>query len=265
MNRRTLLEVDKFAGEPTIGRGELEGRKELIDNLELISHGEDLVNHILNTDDIVLAKRVLDDGVVRDGLPLVVHIHMAALVDELANGLQVGVSVSDVRLNKTKHLDGGLVQADKGAVVNLTEAEQLEDLTGLGVNTVDTANTDHKGQLGFGLTVEVTSFLGLAAEEDLLALKGVVLLGVLLSALEVLSAVGGIARSQLEDTLSMGSLELLNSLAFLQCGFGDRNSFSIPEKKRFRRNVVPKNKQNWAFKERENYKNIFARSRKQRQ
>ena len=46
--------------------------------------------------------------------------------------------VGDVRLNKTKHLLGRLRDLNKHTVVDLEEAEELEDFAGLGSNVVDT-------------------------------------------------------------------------------------------------------------------------------
>ena len=234
--------MDELAGEPTIGRRELEGNEELIHNLELVPNGVNLVNNVLHADDVVLPKRVLDDGVVGDGLPLVVDVHEPTLVDELTNRLQVGVSVGNVRLHKTKHLDGGLVQTNKGAVVHLTKTEELEDLPGLGVDSINTTDANHESQLGLRLTVEVASFLGLAAEEDLVALKLVVLPRVLLSTLEVLTAVGCVARSQLQDAGSVSSFELLDGFAFLQSGLRNRNSLGVPGEEMIRKEFTRKSR-----------------------
>ena len=46
--------------------------------------------------------------------------------------------VGDVGLNKTKHLLGRLRDLNKHTIVDLEEAEELEDFAGLGSNVVDT-------------------------------------------------------------------------------------------------------------------------------
>ena len=51
---------------------------------------------------------------------------------------RVNAPVSDVGLNKTEHLLGGLGHLDKHTIVDLQQTEQLEDFTGLGSNVVDT-------------------------------------------------------------------------------------------------------------------------------
>ena len=161
----SFLEVDKLLGESSIWRRELEWHQKFVDTLELVSAGKELVDHVFNTDDILLAKRSANHRVVGDGLSLLVDIDETTFVHKFLDCLQVGVTISDEWFDQTKHLDGSLVQTDEHAIVDLTKTEKLKNLSGLGVNTVDTANTDHEGNLGFGFTVEVSSFLGLKKEE----------------------------------------------------------------------------------------------------
>ena len=110
--------------------------------LEVGADSVDLVDEILHADDAVLAEVLLDDGVVGQGDALLVDLAVAALVDELLDGLQVGVAVGDPGLDDLEHLSGGLGDLDEDAVVDLEETEELEDLAGLGGHLVDTA----KGQ-----------------------------------------------------------------------------------------------------------------------
>lgn len=49
--------------------------------------------------------------------------------------------VSDIGLDKTEHLLGGLGNLDEDAVVNLEETEELEDFAGLGGDLIDTGRT----------------------------------------------------------------------------------------------------------------------------
>jgi hypothetical protein len=44
-----------------------------------------------------------------------------------------------VRVDGAEHVKSGLVEAKEDAVVDLAQAQQLENLAGLRVNTVDTA------------------------------------------------------------------------------------------------------------------------------
>lgn len=129
----------EFAGaEATGGVGELEWPQEVGGLLEVGSDGVDLVDEILHADDAVLAEVGLDDGVVGESNALLVDLSVSALVDELADGLEVGVTVGDPWLDDLEHLKGGLGQADEDTVVDLEKTEELEDLAGLWCNLVDT-------------------------------------------------------------------------------------------------------------------------------
>jgi hypothetical protein len=81
-------------------------------------------------------------------------------------------------------LGGGLGDLDKDAVVDLEQAEELEDLAGLGRHVVDTAEADDKVDLGLVRDVVLALGLGQAAEADLLSLLVAGLVDVELGALE---------------------------------------------------------------------------------
>ena len=112
--------------------------------LEVGSNRIDLVDHIINKKNSVLAQVLLNDGVVRqrDSLWVAALVHpdlaVTTLVDELANALQVGVSIGDEWLDNLEHLHCGFGEADKDAGVDLKEAEQLERLALLGIDLIDT-------------------------------------------------------------------------------------------------------------------------------
>jgi hypothetical protein len=118
------------------------------------------------------------------GDTLAVDLSVTTLVDQLADGLKVGLSVSNPGLDNAEHLDGSLGKLDEDSVVDLKKTEQLEDLAGLGGNLVDTLDTDNEDDLGLGSDEERSLLLGLAGEADLLTLGIAVLLDVLLSTLE---------------------------------------------------------------------------------
>lgn len=181
----TLDEVLELAGaEATVGVAELEGPEEVGGLLEVGADGEDLVDEILNADDAVLAEGLLDDGVVGEGNALLVDLSVSTLVDELLDGLEVGVTVGDPGLDDLEHLSGGLGNLDEDTVVDLEETQELEDLAGLGGNLVDTLDTDDEDQASLSGDVDGVVSLGSAGETDLLALSIAVLLDVLLSTLE---------------------------------------------------------------------------------
>jgi hypothetical protein len=142
------------------------------------------VDDVLHADNTVLAEVLLNNGVVGKGNALLVDLSVSALVDELTDRLEVGVTPGDKGLDDLEHLNGCLGQADEDTVVDLDKTEELEGLALLGVNLVDTLDADHKGKLGLGGNVERTLLLGNTLEADLLALSIAVLLDVRLGALE---------------------------------------------------------------------------------
>jgi len=99
--------------------------------LEVRSYSEDFVNEILHADDAVLTEVLLDDGVVGECDALgeagasSLDLAVSTLVDELADGLQVGVTVSDEWLDDLQHLQGSLGELDEDTVVDLQETEEL--------------------------------------------------------------------------------------------------------------------------------------------
>lgn len=175
----------EFSGaEATIGVAELEGPQEVGGLLEVGADGDNLVNEILHADDAVLAEALFNDGVVGQGNALLVDLAVSALVDELLDALEVGVTIRDPGLDNLDHLSGSLGDTDEDTIVDLEKTEELEDLAGLRRNLVDTLDTDDEDQLLLSRDVEVAFLLGNAVEADLLALGITVLIHVLLSTLE---------------------------------------------------------------------------------
>ena len=132
--------LELAGAETTVVVGELEGPQEVVGLLEVGANSVDLVDQILHTDNAVLAEVLLDDLVVGEGNTLLVDLSVTTLVQKLADGLQVGVTVSDVGVDNGQHLLGGLAQTNEGTGVDLQKTEQLEDLAGLGSNLVDTVD-----------------------------------------------------------------------------------------------------------------------------
>ena len=135
----TLDEMLDLAGvEATVGVGELEGPEEVVGLLEVGADGVDLVDQVFHADNAVLAEVLLNDLVVGKSNALLVDLSVATLVDELTDSLEVGVTVGDVGVDNGQHLLGGLGQTDEDTVVDLEQTEELQDLTGLGSDFVDT-------------------------------------------------------------------------------------------------------------------------------
>ena len=187
----TLDVVLELAGaEATSGVGELEGPEEVGGLLEVGANGVDLVDQVLHADNAVLGKVLLNDGVVGEGNALLVDLGVSALVDELTDGLQVGVTVGNEGLDDLEHLRGGLGQTDEDTVVDLEKTEELESLALLGVDLVDTLDAGNEDELGLGGNIVAALGLGDASETDLLTLVVAVLLDVGLGALEDLLTLG---------------------------------------------------------------------------
>ena len=106
--------------------------------LEIRPHSNNLMDQVLHTDDAEFAQLLLDDLVIGKGYTLLVDLSVAALVDEVADGFDTGVAVGDIGLDYFEHFGGGFGEFDEDAVVDLEEAEELEDLAGFWGNFVDT-------------------------------------------------------------------------------------------------------------------------------
>lgn len=106
--------------------------------LEVGASGEDLVDKVLYGEDVVLSEIRLDNTVVGKRDPLLVDLSISPLVDQLPHRLEVGLAVSDIRLNETEHLLSCFCDFDEDTVVDLKQTEELEDFTGFGCDFVDT-------------------------------------------------------------------------------------------------------------------------------
>lgn len=138
----TLDEVLDLAGvEATVGVGELEGPEEVVGLLEVGADGVDLVDQVFHADNAVLAEVLLNELVVGKGNALLVDLSVATLVDELTDGLEVGVTVGDEGVDNGQHLLGGLGETDEDTVVDLEQTEELQDLAGLRSDLVDTVSS----------------------------------------------------------------------------------------------------------------------------
>jgi hypothetical protein len=184
--------------------------------LEVGADGVNLMDEILHADDTVLAKMLLDDGVVGKRNALLVDLAITTLVDEFPDGLKVGVAVGNKGFDNLEHLGlqcgqrsgagwhtgttyRGLGQPDENTVVDLEQSQKLQGLPLLGINLVDTLDTDNENKLGLGRDIEAALLLRDAGEANLLALCIAVFLDVLLSTLEdgLALLLVGLIRSEL--------------------------------------------------------------------
>lgn len=82
---------------------ELEWPEEVGGLLEVRADGEDFVNKILDGEDVVFAKCLLDDTVAGKRNALLVDFTVTALVDEFTDSLEVGLAVLIVSIRSLKY------------------------------------------------------------------------------------------------------------------------------------------------------------------
>jgi len=205
----------------TSSRGrQLEGPQESVGFSEVRTNGEDFVDQIFNGGDSVSAQLVSNDFVAVDGCSFIAILGETTLVDQFLDGLEVRVTVSDVGLDKLQHLEGGLVELDEGTVVDLSESQQLENLSGLGVKTSNTSDTDDESKLGLFLQVEVSAGLSNTLVVDQLTVFEGVLSGVLGSSGEDGSSLGLAFHNQVLASLLSRNLLFSGGLLSLLDGLG---------------------------------------------
>ena len=106
----------------------------------------------------------------REGKLTCLDLAIAALVDELADALEIGVAVCDEGLDNLQHLEGSFCKLDEDARINMQEAKKLEGFAFLRVNLVDTLDADYEDELRLSIDVIVAFRFGKAAKADLFAL-----------------------------------------------------------------------------------------------
>lgn len=211
----SLHVVLELACSPATGRvRELEGPQKVGGLLEVGPNSEDFVNEILDGKDIVFAQSLLNDCVARKWHTLLVDLAVSTLVDQLTNSLQIGLAIGDVWLNQLQHLLSSLVDLEEDAIVDLEEAEKLEDFAWFWCNLAHTLDADNKVQLGISWYVEVTGSTSSTLEADLLLLAVDIFLYIGLCPLEENSSLGHaiLAGSGSSGELFLSSLLILFSL-----------------------------------------------------
>lgn len=231
----TLSEASGLTYKTTTRRAQLEGPQESVDGLEVRSTGEDLVDNILHASNSKVSERLGNDVVVYQRNTLTINLSVTSLVDKGANSLQGRFTIGDVWLNELQHVHGGLVDTEEGGVVDLSEAQQLQNLSDLRADTVDTlsvntllikihtSDSDYQQNLSLRLDEEgCSTSTGETAVADEGTLSILVFLFVLLSLLV------GITTSKLVFlngelfAYKGSSASLFSSLLGLKKGFRDR-------------------------------------------
>lgn len=140
---------------------QLERTQEVVGLLEVWSNGVDLVDQVLDRNNTVFAELSLNDGVVGKSNPLLVNLTVTSLVQELSNGRQRWVTVSDVWLSKLQQLRGSLGHSNKDTGVDLEQSKKLQNLSWFRSNLGNTLDSDNENQFVLSLNVERAVSLGL--------------------------------------------------------------------------------------------------------
>lgn len=86
------LEGVSFGSESSSGGSKFEGPDEVVGLLEVGSAGDDFVDQVLNTDDSVFSKALLDDRVVFEWDSLSVDLAESSLVQQFSDVFSGGIS-----------------------------------------------------------------------------------------------------------------------------------------------------------------------------
>ena len=129
---------------------EFEGPEEVVGFFEGLADGVDLVDQVFHALDGVFVEGLVDDGVVDDWDALSFDLGVATSVEDLADGFEGWLTICDVWLNDLEGVQSGLVDADKDCVVDLSEAEQVEDGSDLWRSGLETSQTNDEEELGLG-------------------------------------------------------------------------------------------------------------------
>ena len=192
----------------------MEGVDESVGVGEAGTNSVEFVDQIFDADDSLGSQRFFDEGVVENGGSSTFSLGKSSLVDQFSDGLEVRISPGNVGFNNLQHVEGSLVNSEEDGIVDLSESHQLEDFSRLGVDLVDTSNSNNKSKFGFGSNVVVSSISGSSSVSQ----ERFFLVSVFLD----------VRFSLLEDDLSVGSvlLSLFQSLFdfFSLLGFSDLSS-----------------------------------------
>lgn len=154
------------SSETTVRVRQSEWPQEVVGLLEVRTNGVDLVNQVLHGHDTVLTQSSLDDLVVSQRNSLRTNLTVTSLVDQLSHGSQVRVTVSDVWLSQLEQLRSSLGDLNKDTGVDLGQSQQLQNLSWLRSDLVDTLDSDHEHKLWLGLNVVRVVGLGLSLGVD---------------------------------------------------------------------------------------------------
>ena len=113
----------------------------------------------------MLSQDTLDGVVGLQGNSLLVDLAITSLENESSDGFSGWVSVGDVWLNSSEHIDGSLIDSDEDTVVELSQSEESHDPDDLGVEFVNTSDSNNKGEFVFSSYVNLSSEFSLSGSK----------------------------------------------------------------------------------------------------
>ena len=119
------------------------------------------MDEIFDGVDVLLSEDLFNSVVGLEGNSLLVDLAVTSLEDELSDGFIGGITISDVWLNSSEHIDGSLVKLDEDTVVELSQSEESHDSDGFGIEFVNTSDSDHEGDFRISRYVDLASELSL--------------------------------------------------------------------------------------------------------
>jgi len=129
------------------------------------SNSVDFIDEVFNSLNSTLAQNFFNGVVGFKGNSLPLDFTIASLEDKSSDGFSGGIPVCDVGFNSSEHIDGGFVDSDENSVVELSQSEESHDSNDLGVEFINTSDSNNKGKFGFGGYVNLSSVLSLNKSE----------------------------------------------------------------------------------------------------
>jgi len=204
----TLMEGMSLVVEAALGGVQFEVPEEVVSFFEVRTASNDFVNHFLKRSNFVFAKGSDDDLVASKRDSLLVDLSETSLVDQIRDGLSSGVTISNIRLDLLKHVEGSSVDSDEGGIIDLSESEESQDLLGLRGKMVNTSNSYNKSNLGFSRDIESTFSSSFSSEINKFLVLGDIFLVKFFTSLKVSLTSGSDSIGSVEDELLATIVEL---------------------------------------------------------
>jgi len=144
------------------GSSKFEWPQEVVSFFEVGTNSVDFVDQIFNIVDAVLSKWFSYDSVWWERDSLSVDFTISSLENEFSNGFSWRISDSNIRLNFSEEVGWSFVDSNKSSVVDLSQSEQSEDSDNLGVEFVNTSDSDNECKFGLSRYVDLTCKFGLS-------------------------------------------------------------------------------------------------------